>query len=175
MHCALVLLSHAHAWSLQRHSMTLLYYTMARLHKAWGTGLRFLRPLWSSCLGLIYEWQKYGRGWWWWCVVRGGISGVALTRLRWVAAYYTIPATQSQPRNADGLFLQSLKPTLKWPVPPSSPALPIPSHISSKPWGTDSGFVWSEGRQPLAGAERYLAGEAGPYLITWRGSELSLS
>lgn len=40
-------------------------------------------------------------------------------------------------------------------------------------WGggyTDSGCVWSEGRQPLAGVERSLANEAGSYLITWRGS-----
>ena len=35
---------------------------------------------------------------------------------------------------------------------------------------TDSGCVWSEGRQPLAGVERSLADEAGSYLITWRGS-----
>lgn len=36
--------------------------------------------------------------------------------------------------------------------------------------GTDSGCVWSEGRQPLAGVERSLADETGSYLITWRGS-----
>lgn len=36
--------------------------------------------------------------------------------------------------------------------------------------GTDSGYVWSEGRQPLAGVERCLAKRPGSYLITWRGS-----
>lgn len=36
--------------------------------------------------------------------------------------------------------------------------------------GTDSSYVWSEGRQPLAGAERCLAKRPSSYLITWRGS-----
>ena len=65
----------------------------------------------------------------------------------------------------------------------SIPSLLRPSYVQ-RCWGgervpqwrvvaggyTDSGCVWSEGRQPLAGVERSLAGEAGSYLITWRGS-----
>ncbi len=62
---------------------------------------------------------------------------------------------------------RSLKPTLKWLALPSS-------GVSPSAGATDRACVWSEGRQPFACVERYLADVAAAYLITWRGSELSL-
>ncbi len=53
------------------------------------------------------------------------------------------------------------------------PTLPS-SGVSLSAGATDRACVWSEGRQPFARVERYLADVAAAYLITWRGSELSL-
>lgn len=63
----------------------------------------------------------------------GGVG--AASRLRWVDAYYMIPVLPSQRRNVDGLF-PIFEAHIKMTGLPDPP-----SHISSKPWGTDSGFV----------------------------------
>lgn len=68
-------------------------------------------------------------------------------------------------RNADGLS-SIFEAHVKMTAPSSG--------ISRSTGATDRACVWSEGRQPFARVERYLADVAASYLITWRGSELSL-
>lgn len=98
----------------------------------------------------------------------------------WHGADHMILVLKTQQRNVDRtpppsknppntLMPHIIRNTLSAPVM-CSDAVEGSSQGGGGGVGTDSGYVWSEGRQPLAGVERCLAKRPGSYLITWRGS-----